>query len=97
MVPPTEASRQGVRGKAFGARLSGFQSKGVPQAIRAAAAISSVDCSKGVSSAHSCLKTRRVRVRVAQQRAKRFDLLSYALIFVMIVFAAEMILAALVW
>jgi hypothetical protein len=33
----------------------------------------------------------------AQQRAKRFDLLSYALVFVTIVFAAEMILAALIW
>jgi len=33
----------------------------------------------------------------AQQGAKRFDLLSYALVFLMIVFAAEMILAALIW
>jgi hypothetical protein len=33
----------------------------------------------------------------AHQTAKRFDLLSYAIVFLMIVFAAEMILAALVW
>jgi hypothetical protein len=34
---------------------------------------------------------------VAYEGAKRFDLVSYALIFLIVVFAVEAILAALVW
>lgn len=42
-------------------------------------------------------KTARVLAMAAREDAKRLDFVSYALIFLLIVIAAEMIVAALVW
>lgn len=43
------------------------------------------------------VKTARVLAMAAREDAKRLDFVSYALIFLLIVIAAEMIVAALVW
>jgi hypothetical protein len=52
---------------------------------------------KGGSRADYCVKARRVLMTPARGVAKRFDLVSYALVFLVVVFAAEAILAALIW
>jgi hypothetical protein len=52
---------------------------------------------KGASRAVPNLKTRRVPVMTAQGDTKSFDLISYALVFLIVVFAVEAMVAALIW
>jgi hypothetical protein len=81
------------------ARHSGLHTICLPEPMRVSATVApKLPSAKGTSYAHcNGVKALRVAVMAAQQEAKRLDLVSYTLAFLIVVVAAEAILVALIW